>query len=50
MRKADAVHGFPTPDGPTTFLNRFAKTQLRLLLSGAQTSNTRAIKSSLRLD
>ncbi len=34
LREADAVHGFPTPDGPPTFRNRFVKTQLRLLLSG----------------
>lgn len=34
FREADAVHGFPTPEGPPTFRNRFVKTQLRLLLSG----------------
>jgi hypothetical protein len=34
LREADAVHSFPTPDGPPTFRNRFVKTQLRLLLSG----------------
>jgi hypothetical protein len=34
LREADAVRGFPTPDGPPTFRNRFVKTQLRLLLSG----------------
>ena len=34
LREADAVHGFPTPDGSPTFRNRFVKTQLRLLLSG----------------
>ena len=50
MSEADAVHGFPTPVGPPTFLNRFVKTKLRLMLSGAQTSNTRVIESSLPLD
>ena len=34
LREADAVRGFPTPDGPPTFRNRFVKIQLRLLLSG----------------
>ncbi|MBC1262225.1 glycosyltransferase family 77 protein [Synechococcus sp. BSF8S] len=34
LREADAVHGFPTPDGPPTFRNRFVKTTLRLLLRG----------------
>ena len=35
LGEADAVRGFPTPEGTPTFRNRFVKTQLRLLLSGA---------------
>ncbi|CAK6697012.1 hypothetical protein [Synechococcus sp. CBW1107] len=47
LREADAAHGFSTPNGPPTFRNRFVKTQLRLLLSGDLTSNTRVIEHSL---
>jgi hypothetical protein len=34
LREADALHGFPTPDGPPTFRNRFVKTQLGRLIDG----------------
>jgi hypothetical protein len=33
LREADAVRGFPTSYGPSTFRNRFVKTQLRMLLN-----------------
>jgi len=28
FHEADAVRGFPTPDGPPTYRNRYVKTQL----------------------
>ena len=35
LLEADVVHGFPIPDGPPTFRNRFVKTQLGRLIDGA---------------
>ena len=43
LHEADAVRGFPTPDGPPTFRNRFVKTQLRLLLPPLPLSDVSAV-------
>jgi len=34
FHEADAVRGFPTPDGPPTYRNRYVKTQLGRLIDG----------------
>ena len=34
FHEADAVCGFPTPDGPPTYSNRYVKTQLGRLIDG----------------
>jgi hypothetical protein len=34
FHEADAVRGFPTPDGPPTYRNRYVKTQLGRLIVG----------------
>ena len=34
LSEADAVRGFPTPDGPPTYRNRYVKTQLGRLIDG----------------
>jgi hypothetical protein len=34
LHEAESVHGFPTPDGPPTYRNRYVKTQLGSLIDG----------------